>query len=152
MLGVAVQARLLPVRIDLEPELRGNDHSPAERSEGLAHELFISEWAVHFSGVEKGDAAFDRGTDHRDHRLLLPGRTEAVAHAHAAESHRRDFEAAFPKFSFLHGGLLSLKCAHSNPDVRFCATSRQREQEIGRSAHPRGASASVTKRQIVRQN
>src|SRR5947209_7085543 len=50
---------LLPAGIDLDPELGGYHHLPSKRSEGFAHELFVREQAVHFSGIEECDAALD---------------------------------------------------------------------------------------------
>jgi hypothetical protein len=32
---------------------------PTEGREGFAHEFFVCERAVNFSGIEEGDAAFD---------------------------------------------------------------------------------------------
>ena len=46
------------VGIEFEPELGGDRHLPTERSEGFAHEFFVRERAVHFSGVKECDAAF----------------------------------------------------------------------------------------------
>ena len=45
--------------IKLEPELGGYHDLPAEGSEGFAHEFFVCERAVGFSGIEECDAAFD---------------------------------------------------------------------------------------------
>jgi hypothetical protein len=47
------------VGIEFEPELGGDHHLSPVRSEGLAHEFFVCEWAVDLSGVEEGDAEFD---------------------------------------------------------------------------------------------
>ena len=59
-----------PVRVDLEPELRGDHHLLAERCEGLADELFVGERTVDFSGIEEGDAAFDGGPNQGYRRSL----------------------------------------------------------------------------------
>ena len=61
VLRPAVQARRSGPRITaakVEPELGGDHHLLAERSEGFANKFFVSERAVNFSGVEEGDAAF----------------------------------------------------------------------------------------------
>ena len=42
-----------------EPKLGGDDHLFTEWREGFAHEFFVRERTVDFSGVEEGDAAFD---------------------------------------------------------------------------------------------
>ena len=79
VLRPAVEAGLLPVGLDLEAELGGDDHLCAERRERLAHEFFVGERTVDFGGVEEGDAAFDGGPDQGDHLLLFtrPGRSQS---------------------------------------------------------------------------
>ena len=47
-------------RVEREPELRGDHHLVAQRSERLAHELFVHERTVGFRGVEERDAELDR--------------------------------------------------------------------------------------------
>lgn len=42
---------------ELEAEFHGDHHLVSERSKGFAHELFIGERPVDFSGVEEGDSA-----------------------------------------------------------------------------------------------
>src|SRR6266567_8533353 len=59
VLRPTVQADLLPLGTELETEFGGDHHSTAERSERFAHEFFVRERAVRFSGVEECDAAFD---------------------------------------------------------------------------------------------
>src|SRR5262245_14834630 len=49
----------LSVGLKFEPELCGDHHSLTEGSEGFAHEFFVCERAVNFSGIEECDAAFD---------------------------------------------------------------------------------------------
>ena len=66
--------RGLPSGSQVEAELGGDDHLPAERSERFAHEFFVDERSVDFGGVEERDAAFDGGTDTADHFLLVFGR------------------------------------------------------------------------------
>ena len=102
VLGPAVEARLLAVRVDVEPELGGDHHLLADRRERLAHQLLVRERAVDFGGVEEGDAEVDGRPDQRDPLLLVHGRAVAEAHAHAAEPEGRDFQAAVAKCSFLH--------------------------------------------------
>src|SRR5262249_45394473 len=49
----------LSVGLKFEPELGGDNHLLAEGREGFAHEFFVCERAVNFSGIEERDAAFD---------------------------------------------------------------------------------------------
>ena len=94
VLGPAVQAPLLPVRVDVEAELGGDHHLVAERGERLADELLVRERAVDLGRVEEGDAALDGRPDEGDHLLLVGSRAVAVAHAHAAEPDGRDFQVS----------------------------------------------------------
>jgi hypothetical protein len=61
VLWPTVQADPLRPAVGIEPEseLGGDHHLALERSEGFAHEFFVRERAVDFSGVEKGDTALD---------------------------------------------------------------------------------------------
>src|SRR3954469_23902505 len=78
MLRPAVQPGLFScVRIKPEPELSGDHHLFAERSEGFANEFFVDKWAVHFRSIEKRDASFDGCPDNRYHLLLVFSRTVA---------------------------------------------------------------------------
>ena len=79
VLGPAVQARLLPVRVDVEPELGGDHHLLADRREGLAHQLLVRERTVDFGGVEEGDAEVDGATGSRrsSPACLRPGRSRS---------------------------------------------------------------------------
>ena len=88
--------------IKLEPEFGSDHHFSAERSQGLAHKLFVLEGAVHFGGVEEGYAALHRGPEKSDHLLLICRRTVRRGRSHAAEPESRHFEIAFPKFALLH--------------------------------------------------
>ena len=90
------------VALEFEPELGGDHHLLAERSEGFAHEFFVRVRAVDLGGVEERDAAFDGRPEQRDHLLLVLGRTVAEAHAHAAQAEGRDFQVAFSEFALLH--------------------------------------------------
>ena len=63
--------------LEVEPELGGDHHLPAEGGEGLAHELFVRERAVDLGGVEERDAAFDGRPEQRGHLLLVLGRAVA---------------------------------------------------------------------------
>src|SRR5467141_5375113 len=58
--------------VNLEPELGRDHHLVTHGSETLAHELFIHERTVNFSGVEESDAAFDRCPNERNHLLPCP--------------------------------------------------------------------------------
>jgi hypothetical protein len=65
VLRPAVQARQtlhpagVELRIEVEPELGGDDHLLAKGGEGFAYELFVRERTLDFGGVEECDAAFD---------------------------------------------------------------------------------------------
>ncbi len=96
MVRLAVEADKLrtAIRIQLEPELRGDDHLAAERLESLAHQIFVRARAIHLGRVEERDAAFDRRPNERDHLLPVLGRSVGEAHAHAAEAEGRNFQIA----------------------------------------------------------
>ncbi len=89
-------------RLSLVPELGGDHHFPAERSQRFAHEFFVGEWTIDFSRIEEGDATLNRRVKKSDHLLLVGNRVFIMAHPHAAEPESRNFQAAFSKFSFLH--------------------------------------------------
>jgi hypothetical protein len=72
---------------DVEAELGGDHHLPAEGSESFTHELLIDERAVNLGGVEERDAAFHGGPEKGDHLPGVLGRAVGKAHAHAAETH-----------------------------------------------------------------
>ena len=59
----------------------------------LADQLLVGERAVHVGGVEESDAELERAVDGRD-RLGVVAAAVEVGHAHAAEAHGRDLEAA----------------------------------------------------------
>ena len=99
-LGPAVH-ELLPA-LDLDAELGGDDHSLADRSQRFTDELFVRERPVDLRGVEERDATVDGGPQQRDHLGLVRGRSVAMAHAHAAETDGRDFEAAATQLALLH--------------------------------------------------
>ncbi len=102
VLWPTIQPSLLACgRIEFEPELGGDHHFPAERSESFAHEFFVRERAVDFGGIEECDAAFHGRANQRDHLLLVFRRAVAKAHPHAAEPDGRDFQVAFSKFALL---------------------------------------------------
>ena len=104
VLGPAVRGRptRLAVGVELEPELGGDHHLPAEGGQRFAHQLLVRERAVDLGGVEEGDAALDGRPDQRDHLLLVRGRAVAEAHAHAAEPEGRDLQAAVSQCALLH--------------------------------------------------
>src|SRR4029077_17501600 len=60
-----------------EPKLRSDHHLLTHRSERFAHKFLVREWAVNFSGIEEGDAKFNRFAKQRDHLLLIFRRTVA---------------------------------------------------------------------------
>src|SRR6266498_2544848 len=99
-LGTAV-LHLLSV-LDFDAELGGDHHLCAQGRQRLAHELFVGVGTVDFGGIEECDAAFDGRADERDHRLLVRRDTVALAHPHAAEPQRRNFQAPLSLFSLLH--------------------------------------------------
>src|SRR5438034_3663703 len=103
---------LLPAGITSDPELRGDHHLSAHRRQRFANELFVGVRTVDFGGIEECDAAFHGRADERDHRLLVRWDTVALAHPHAAEPQRRDFEVAFPKRAFFHRfSQVTLQCS-----------------------------------------
>jgi hypothetical protein len=61
VLWPTIQPSQTPLRsgIKFEPELGGYHDLPTEGSEGFAHEFFVRERTVRFSGIEECDAAFD---------------------------------------------------------------------------------------------
>jgi hypothetical protein len=102
LFGPAVHANhriCSPAEIELEPELGGDHHLPAEWSEGFAHQLFVRVRAIHFSGIGEGDAAFDGGSDQSDHLLPVANWFVSPAHSHAAQPDSRDFQVS--KFALL---------------------------------------------------
>ena len=102
VLRPAVEAPLLPIRIEFEAEL-GRDHDLfAHRREGFAQEFFVRVWPVGLGRVEEGDAALEGRPNEGDHLLLVRGWAVAEAHAHAAEPDGRDFQVAVSKRSLLH--------------------------------------------------
>src|SRR6185369_12270882 len=86
----AVETRL-PAALELETELRRDDHVIANWRERLADKLFVREWTVCFRGVKERDAAIERRADDRDSVLAAGCRPVAEADAHAAEAERGDF-------------------------------------------------------------
>ena len=85
MLWSAVQACWLSV-LELGPKLRGDDYLRAKRIKCFAHKFFVDEWAIDFSGIEKGNAKVNRFADQRYHGMPVGDGTAMVTHAHAAES------------------------------------------------------------------
>ena len=74
------------LRIRRPAELRCVHHLIAEWSKRFAHQFFVCERTVDFSGVEECHAAFDCRSNQRDPILLIHGGPEAEAQSHAAES------------------------------------------------------------------
>ncbi len=85
-----------------ESELRRDNNSSAERSQGFAHKFFVGERAVGLSSVKERDAAFDGAPNDLDHLLFGSHWAVTTGHPHAAETDGRNFQAAFSKFAFLH--------------------------------------------------
>ena len=85
MLGSAIEPDLLTFGTKFESELRGDHYFFTDRSERLAHEFFVDEGAVHFSGIEERDTAVDGRPNQRDHLILVLRRTVAKAHSHTAQ-------------------------------------------------------------------
>ena len=86
VVGPAVDAGLLAVLVEREPELGGDDDVVAYRPQRLTDELLVVEGAVDLGGVEQGDAALDGGAEERDHLLAWRSGAEGLAHPHAAEA------------------------------------------------------------------
>ena len=102
MLGPAVHPGLLALRAEPETEL-GRDHHPiAHGRQRFTHELFVGVRPVRLSRIEERDATIHGRPNERDHLLLVGGRTVAVAHAHAAQAERRNFQATLSQFALLH--------------------------------------------------
>jgi hypothetical protein len=102
--GPTIQTKLLlGVRINLEAELGGNDDPVADRDQCLTDQLFIREWAVHFSRVEEGDAVIHRRTDERDAVLFVDGWAVTGTQTHAPQAEGRYGEASPSERACLHG-------------------------------------------------
>ena len=104
VLGPAVQAHPLraSIRVELEPELGGDDDPAAERSEGLAHQILVRERTVHLGGVEERHATLHGDPQERDHLRPVPRRTVREAHPHAPEPESRHLEVAASQRALLH--------------------------------------------------
>src|SRR5205807_499576 len=89
--------------VNLETELGRDHHLVTHGSESLAHQLFIHERTVNFSGVEESDAAFDRCPNERNHLLPCPCHCAVTrTQPHAAKPHRRDFKTPCSEIALLH--------------------------------------------------
>ncbi len=73
-------------RINFESELGGDFHLTANWSQRFAHQLFVSKRTVDFRGIKECNPTFNGRPNQRDPFLLVHGRAEAKAHAHAAQS------------------------------------------------------------------
>ncbi|MNR39232.1 hypothetical protein D3C85_1574210 [compost metagenome] len=89
-------------QVNIETEFAGDDHLFADRLQGLAQQLFISEWAIRLSGVEQGDALFMGRANQLDHARFVGGRAVGGGHAHAAEAQCGNFQAVAQRAGF-HG-------------------------------------------------
>ena len=101
-LRAAVGAGALLAVGEAEAELGGDGHLVAAAGKGAAEQFLVRERAVDLGGVEEGAAEFD-GAMQRGDRLRLVRRTVGLAHAHAAEADRRDFEALAAELAGGHG-------------------------------------------------
>ncbi len=104
MLRPAVQPRPTgaTVGINIETELGGDHDLIADRSQRLTDQFFIDERPIDFSRVKKGDTPVDRGMKESDHLLPVGQWIFVVAHPHATQTQRRDFQTTIAKDSFLH--------------------------------------------------
>ena len=68
-------AALSGLRVDVEAELRGDDHLVARGLQGFADDAFGLERAVDLGGVEERHALVDGGADERDHVGAVGHRT-----------------------------------------------------------------------------
>ena len=100
--GRALHPAGIEIGTQVEPELGSDDHFPAERGKGFAHEFFVCERAVDLGCIEEGDAALDGCPEKCGHLLDVLGRAVRKAHPHAAKPERRNFRAAFSQFALLH--------------------------------------------------
>src|SRR5437016_1842358 len=93
------------IRIRLPPELRRDYDISARRSECFTYQFFIQERAVYLGSIEERDTSLYRGTEKRNHLLLVSWRSVGPTHSHAAEPNGRYFQIAVSKLAFLHGFL-----------------------------------------------
>jgi len=68
-----------------EPELGGDHHLPAERSQRFTNQFFIDKWTIDFRRIVEGDAALHRRMKKSDHLLLVGNRAFIMARSHATE-------------------------------------------------------------------
>ena len=90
-------------RLAHDAALGGQHHPIAAIADGAADQLLVLVRPVHVGGVEQIDAEVERAVDRGD-RLGLVGGAVELAHAHAAEAERRDFEGT--ESPSLHRSLL----------------------------------------------
>src|SRR6266581_5418758 len=100
VLGLAVDAAIAPVLATDVAELGGEDHLVAPATDGTCDQLLVASHPVHVGSIEKGDAELQRPLDCRN-RLVFVAATVEIRHAHAAQAHRRHFEAG-AKYSLFH--------------------------------------------------
>src|SRR5262245_31289438 len=62
---------VIQIRIEIEPEFRGDHNVLAERGERFADEFFICERAVNFRGIKERNAALYRGAEKSGHLLFV---------------------------------------------------------------------------------
>src|SRR5205823_5609147 len=96
------------------PALTSSAHAPP--ANGPPDELLVGVRPVHVGGVEERDAEIERAVDRRN-RLGLVGRAVELAHAHAAEPDRGDFEAGEASRVHGHGSI------HQRPTWTWTASN-----------------------------
>ena len=115
---------LLTAGIDFETELGGYHDLLADRRQALSDQLFVGEGAVDLGRVEERDTPVDGPAEQSDQVSPVSGRTVGLAHAHAAETDGRDFEAIGLRTC---GSQLSL--LHADYSFNLAARSARHEFE-----------------------
>jgi len=100
VLGAAVQP--LPGVTVVKSELRCDHDLIAHRRERFADHAFVDVWTIGLGTVEKGHAAVKGCTDQLHSVCRVGGGAIAEAQPHAAQTERRDGQAAAAELSFLH--------------------------------------------------
>ncbi len=97
----------------LNPNLVAMVTRVAPADQRPADQRLVGERPIDLGGVEKRAAELDGAMQRRD-RLLVVRRTVGLAHAHAAQSDRRDLEALLAEFPLAQGHataiLLVVRC------------------------------------------
>ena len=101
VLGTAGKTDLPALVVDVEAELGGNHDLVAHGGQRLAHQFLVHERPVDLGRVEEGDPLLDRRPDQRHHLVVVACRSQAVAHAHAAQADGRDLQTAAAELTLL---------------------------------------------------